>query len=41
MSEGFILLFESFTFPLISKNGEFGYLSKDTGLAAVHSLAVS
>jgi len=41
MAEGFNLFFETFTFLLISKNGEFGYLSKGTGLAAVHSLAVS
>jgi len=41
MAEGFNLFFETFTFSLISKNGEFGYLSKAAGLAAVHSLAVS
>jgi len=40
MAEGFNLFFETFTSSLITKNGEFGYLSKDTGLA-VHSLAVS
>jgi hypothetical protein len=41
MAEGFNFFFETSTFSLIPKNGEFSYLSKGTGLAAVPSLAVS